>query len=161
MNGGHAHANGWENSVGVSVPTLPTLPVGMINNDNICFFNSVIQISWSWQSFREYYLRFKQNHWLNDLLSKLQKASEEGTEVCLKGFLMKLESKWLIEYRLRDHYDASECLTQLLDHLRKTDHNLSSMVTIQGKSEFSCQCNLGRKHIVPFKRSCLTFECSA
>ena len=44
-------------------------PVGLVNNNNICFFNSMIQVLWSLQKFREKALSGTHSTWLKNLFS--------------------------------------------------------------------------------------------
>ena len=89
-------------------------PLGLLNyGDNVCFFNSVIQVLHSIKPFREFVLKTQSDGGailaMKDLFREID-TSKEPIET--SRYISRLP---LVNYDFGRQYDAHECLIQLLD----------------------------------------------
>ena len=92
----------------------PNIPLGLINyGENVCFFNSVIQVQYSLSLFRDYINKLRPPvngvaMKIKNLFSEIETSSEFARTFNYVRYL------GLQHYELEIQYDAHECLLQLL-----------------------------------------------
>ena len=93
-------------------------PLGLLNlGENVCFFNSVIQVLYSITAFRDYILSlllFTDNPPVVSIKNLFREIGSSNNPVRTSEYLKHLE---LLDYKSGTQYDAHECLLQLLDRI--------------------------------------------
>ena len=95
-----------------SIPS-PNLckPIGLLNSNNVCFFNSIVQALNSLSSFRNHFINIEGENIFKSIFFKMQSRK---LPFSLKEYLVGLQ---LTDFNLGQQYDAHECLIQMLDKL--------------------------------------------
>ena len=97
-----------------SSSVINSRPLGLINHggDNVCFFNSVIQVLYSIIPVREYVCQMETNDLstlaIKDLFTEITSSNKP---IVTAKYIQRLG---LTDYRFHNQYDAQECLLQLL-----------------------------------------------
>ena len=100
--------------VDFSIIRDPNIPLGLVNyGENVCFFNSVIQVLYSLSVFRDYINKLRPPAKgvamkIKSLFSEIETSSEP---VRTSNYVRYLGRQ---HYEPRRQYDAHECLLQLL-----------------------------------------------
>ena len=90
-----------------------SIPLGLINQgENVCFFNSVIQVLYSLPIFKDYIQQLQPIEGVvSEMKSLFKKIENSSIPVRTSSYVPKLG---LYDYVLGMQYDAHECLLQLL-----------------------------------------------
>ena len=90
--------------------SLSPSPLGLLNNRNTCFFNSVIQCLFSLSPLRDYFIEATDE---DNILKKIfLKLMISKAPILLNDYLRDIS---LTDFSLGQQYDAQECLVQLLE----------------------------------------------
>ena len=122
--------NDMAHSSTVSIPSKSE-PIGLINSQNICFFNSVLQSLFSLCDFGDLILNIEGPNLLKDIFIKLQTLNSPFLPI---SYLNQLK---LSEFTLGHQYDAHECLVQLLETVYPL--NYDSLFKIVKNPEILCE----------------------
>ena len=94
----------------------PNIPLGLMNQgENVCFFNSVIQILYTLPAFREFIQQLSPtNAVVSEIKNLFGEIESSNVPVRTSDYVQNLG---LRDYSLGMQYDAHECLLQLLEKI--------------------------------------------
>ena len=91
-------------------------PLGLVNaEENVCFFNSVIQLLFSVESFREHIYHLEANDMAALSIKNLFREMEFSSNHVKTS--LYIDNLQLGDYVFGQQYDAQECLLQVLNHI--------------------------------------------
>ena len=117
----------------------PVVPLGLVNQgENVCFFNSVIQVLYSLPTFRSYIEQLQTSERvvskIKDLFTEIRCSNEP---VRTSTYISDIDLQY---YVLGMQYDAHECLLQLLAKIY-SDINVNCMFKIDKLESTLCMHN--------------------
>ena len=136
------------------------IPLGLKNKfkENVCFFNSVVQVLYSIKTFKEYIQHSSCGNIATKVITDLfLEISSSVVPVHTYPYIKKMN---LIEYHHGEQYDAHECLIQILDktYPSLTSDNLFKVEILESVLCNNAECEYVSENVVKYNTVSLDIE---